>query len=72
MEAVSDGSCVDEPPITMGKADTEGERALKGLVLSNYVLSSPRVGIEDLGVSSGDEGGRGEGANDIQGLDTSQ
>jgi len=65
MEIVSDGSRADEPLITMGKADTKGERALKGLVLSNYVLSSLRVGIEDLGVSGGDEGGRVEGASDI-------
>ena len=71
-EAISDGICVDEPMITMGKADTEGERALKGLVLSNYVMSSLRVGLEDLGVSGGDEGGRVKGASDIQGFDTSQ
>ena len=71
-EAISDGICVDEPMITMGKANTEGERALKGLVLSNYVMSSPRVGLEDLGVSGGDEGGRVKGASDIQGFDASQ
>ena len=67
VEIVSDGSRADEPLITMGKADTKGERALKGLVLSNYVLSSPRVGIEDLGVPGGVEGGRVEGASDVQG-----
>ena len=36
------------------------------------MLSPPRVGIEDLGVPGGVEGGRVEGASDIQGLDTSQ
>ena len=48
---ISDGSRAIEPPITLGKAKTEGDRALKGLMLSNYVLSSPRVGIKEFGVS---------------------
>ena len=47
------GYCADGPPITLGKAETEGDRALKGLVFSNYVLSPSRVGIEELGVPGG-------------------
>ena len=47
---ISDGSCVDEPSITLGKAETEGDRALKGLMLSNYVLSPSRARNEELGV----------------------
>ena len=65
------GYRVDGPPITLGKAETEGDRALKGLVFSNYVLSPSRVGIEELGVPGGDEGGWVKGASDIQGIDTS-
>ena len=72
MKAVSNGTHADEPSITMGKANTKVERALKGLVLSNHFLSSPRVRLKDLGVSGGDEGGRVEGVSDIQGFDTSQ
>ena len=44
---ISGGLCVDEPPFTLGKVETEGDRALKGLKLSNYVWSPPRVGIEE-------------------------
>ncbi|KAF3948102.1 hypothetical protein CMV_025854 [Castanea mollissima] len=55
----------------MGKTKTEGDRAVKGLVLSNYILSPSRAGIEELGVLSGDEGGGVEDARDIQGIDTS-
>ena len=40
------GLCTNEPLFTL-KAETEGDRALKGLELSNYVLSPPRVGIEE-------------------------
>uniref|UniRef100_A0A7N2KUK5 Reverse transcriptase zinc-binding domain-containing protein n=1 Tax=Quercus lobata TaxID=97700 RepID=A0A7N2KUK5_QUELO len=69
---ISSGLCAVDSPFTLGKAITEGDRALKGLELSNYMLSPPRVGIEDLGVPGGDEGGQVEGASDIQGLDTSQ
>ena len=47
---IFDGSCVDEPSITLGKVETEGDRALKGLVLSNYVLSPSRARNEELGV----------------------
>ena len=42
--------CIDKPPITLGKAKTKGDRALIGLVLSNYVLSPLRVGTKELGV----------------------
>ena len=62
VEAFSGGSRAVEPPITLGKAEIEVDRAL---VLSNYVLSSSRIGIEELVVSGGDEGGRVEGASDI-------
>ena len=74
MEAVSlisGGLCVDEPPFTLGKAETKGVRALKGPMLSNYILSPPRVGIEEWGVPGVDEGDRLEGASDIQEIDTS-
>ena len=50
---ISSGLCAVDSPFTLGKAVTEGDRALKGLELSNYVLSPPRVGIEDLGVPGG-------------------
>nr|POF17159.1 hypothetical protein CFP56_39685 [Quercus suber] len=43
-------SHVNEPSITLGKAKTEDDKALIGLVLSNYVLSPSRVGTEKLGV----------------------
>ena len=65
------GSCIDKPPITLGKAKTKGDRALIGLVLSNYVLSPSRVGTKELGVQGGDEGGRVDCVSDIQGIDTS-
>ena len=68
MEAVSlifGGLCVDEPSFTLGNAEIEGDRALIGLELSNYVLCPPRVGIEEWGVPGS------EGASDIQGIDTS-
>ncbi|KAF3974752.1 hypothetical protein CMV_001942 [Castanea mollissima] len=68
VEAFFGGSCSVEPPITLGKADIEVDRAL---VLSNYILSSSRIGFEELVVLGGDEGDRVEGASDIQGLDTS-
>ena len=59
------GYSTNGPQITLGKAETEGDKALKGLVLSNYVLSPPRVRIEELGVPGGVEGGRVKGACDI-------
>ena len=65
---ISVGHHTDEPPFTLGKAETEGDRELKGLVLSIYVLSPPRVRIEEWGVPGGDEGGRVKGASDIQGI----
>ena len=64
---ISGGLRAVDSPFTLGKAVTEGDRALKGLELSNYVLSPPRAGIEDLGVPGGVEGGRVEGASDVQG-----
>ena len=67
----SGGLCANEPPFTLGKAETKGVRALKGPTLSNYILSPPRVGIEEWGVPGGDEGDRLEGASDIQEIDTS-
>jgi len=54
---VFDGSYADEPPILLGKGETEGDRATNGLVLSDYVLSLSRVGTADLGIQDGDEGG---------------
>ena len=55
----------------MGTAETEVDKALNGLVLSNYAPSPPTVGIEVRGVPGGDAGGQVEGASDIQGTDTS-
>ena len=63
--------CTNEPSFTLGKAETEGDWALKGLELSNYVLSPLRVGIKEWGVLGGDVGDRVEGASVIQGIDTS-
>ena len=70
--------CLDEtsaeahaPPSILGKTELRGDRALIGLELSNHILSPPRIGIEVWGVPGGDEGGRVEGASDIQGIDTS-
>ena len=64
---ISIGHRANEPSFTLGKAETEVDRAFNGLVLSNYALSPPRVRIEVRGVPGGDEGGRVEGASDIQG-----
>lgn len=47
---VTDVPCVGEPPILLGKAETEGDKAINGLELSNYVLSLSRVGNADLGI----------------------
>ena len=68
---IFDGSRADGPLITLGKVETEGDMALIGLVLSNYVLSPLRVGTEKLSVQVGDEGGWVNCASDIQGIDTS-
>ena len=65
------GYSADGPPVTLGKAKTEGDRALKGLVLYNYVLSPLKVRIKELCVPGGDEDGRVKGASDIQGINTS-
>ena len=67
----SSGLCADEPLSTLGKAETEGDRALIGLELSNFVQSPLKVGIKEGGVPGGDGGDRVEGASDIQGIDTS-
>ena len=68
---VSDGPCIDEPPILLGKAETEGDRATNGLELFEYVLSLSRVGNADLGIQNGDEGDWVDCASDVQGIDTS-
>ena len=68
---ISGGLYANKPPSTLGKAEIEGDKALIGLELSNYILSPPRVGIEEWGVSGGDEGDRVKDASDIQGIDTS-
>nr|POF12028.1 hypothetical protein CFP56_47285 [Quercus suber] len=47
---IFNGSRVNEPSITLGKAETKDDKALIGLVLSNYVLSPSRFGTEKLGV----------------------
>ena len=54
------------PLSPLGKAETEGDRALIGLELSNYVLSPLRIGFEEGGVPGGDEGDWVGGASDIQ------
>ena len=54
---ISSGLHAVDSLFTLGKVVTEGDRVLKGLVLSNYVLTPLRVGIEDFGVPDGDEGG---------------
>ena len=68
---IFEGSHTNKPLITLGKVEIEGDRALKGLVLSNYDLSTSRVGTEELGIQGGDEGGRVVCASDILGIDTS-
>ena len=68
---ISGWLCAVEPLSTLGKTETEGDRTLLGLELSNYVQSPLRVGIEEWGVQGGDEGDRAEGTSDIQGIDTS-
>ena len=68
---VSDGPCVGEPLILLGKAETEGDRATDCLELFEYVLSLSRVGNADLGIQNGDEGDRVNCASDVQGIDTS-
>ena len=40
----SEGSSAGEPLISLGKAEIEGDRASKGLVFSNYVLNTSRIG----------------------------
>lgn len=67
----SEGSRTDEPSITLGKVEIEGDRALIGLVLSNYVLNTSRVRNGELGIQGGDEDDRVVCASDILGMDTS-
>ncbi|KAF3965975.1 hypothetical protein CMV_009882 [Castanea mollissima] len=43
---ISGGPSAVESLLTLGNAETEGERPFKGLELSTSVLSPPRVGIE--------------------------
>ena len=54
----SKGFRVGEPPFSLGKANLEGDRASKSLVLSNYILDPSRFGSEELGIQGGDEGDR--------------
>ena len=67
----SKGFRVGEPPFSLGKANLEGDRASKSLVLSNYILDPSRFGSEELGIQGGDEGDRVVCARDTQGIDTS-
>lgn len=46
MSLFSGGPSAVESLLTLGNAETEGERSFKGLELSTSVLSPPRVGIE--------------------------
>ena len=61
----SGGLYTSEPLSTLDKAITEGDRALIGLELSNYALRPLRVGFEEGGVPSGDEGDQVRGASVI-------
>ncbi|KAF3968717.1 hypothetical protein CMV_007427 [Castanea mollissima] len=67
---ISDGSCADEPSVTLGKAEIGGDGALTGCVVSNYNSSPSRVGNEEVGVQGGDEGGQVDCASDKQGINT--
>ena len=64
------GFSVEEPQITPGKAETEVDRALEGLMLSNFILNPLRVGIEEVVAPDGVEGGWVEGDYDPQGIDS--
>ncbi|KAK9992199.1 hypothetical protein SO802_027184 [Lithocarpus litseifolius] len=66
----SEGFCADEPPMTLGKAETESFKESMGLFLSNLFLSLWRVGIADLGVQDGDRSGWVDFASVTQGIDT--
>ena len=64
------GFSAEEPQITPSKAETEVDRALEGLMLSNFILNSLRVGIEEVVAPDGVEGGWVEGDYDPQGIDS--
>nr|POE55760.1 hypothetical protein CFP56_30554 [Quercus suber] len=42
----------------LGNAEIEGDKAFKGLVVSNCVLNPSRIGYEELGFQGEDEGGQ--------------
>ena len=63
------GFSTEEPQITLSKAQTEVDRAIKGLMLSNFILNPLRVGIEEVVAPDGVEGGWVEGDYDPQGID---
>ena len=67
---VFNDSRVEKPLITLGKAETESDRVLMGLFLSNLFLSLSRAGIANLGVQDGDEGSWVDFARVTQGIDT--
>ena len=67
----SGGSHADEPSISLGKAEIEGDRAFKGLLVSNCALNPSRIRFEELGIQGEDEGGQVDCVSVIQGLDTS-
>ena len=60
----------EEPQITPGKAETEVDRALEGLMLSNFILNPLRAGIEEVVAPDDVEGGWVEGDYDPQGIDS--
>ena len=64
------GFSAEEPQITPGKAETEVDRALEGLMLSNFILNPLRAGIEEVVAPDDVEGGWVEGDYDPQGIDS--
>ena len=54
---LSEGFHAGEPPMTLGKAETESDRVSMGLFLFNLFLSLSRARIAELGVQGGDKGG---------------
>ena len=54
---LSEGFHTGEPPMTLGKAETESDRVSMGLFLFNLFLSLSRARIAELGVQGGDKGG---------------
>ena len=63
------GFSAEEPQITPGKAETEVDKALEGLI-SNFILNSLRAGIEEVVAPDDVEGGWVEGDYDPQGIDS--